>query len=529
MAVNVPTTEQIAAQNVSNFEVSLGQTVPLNDKAFYRVLSAIEAGLSTAQYKHAIDRIAQVLALTATDEDLDRIGSNYGVDRKPAVANISTINQPATNGTSIPVSLDYVSDASGLRYINNATVVAGVSGADLEVTCELEGAAGNLTAGDTLTIGRQIAGITSTTATFVSTVTTGVDRESNESYRRRVLQEIRTVGGGGNAVDYRTWAEEVTSVFRAFPFSGAPVAGTHKLKDPDMEETTAAYWNSGNSATLSKTTTFPHSGQRSLEVTRNGVNIPYAYQDCLTLGREYTITGYARSDGAGDGGGPPTPLLYNGSTLIWTGTTSALWQPFSVPITATDIQLRLASDATVGAPDVYFDDIAVLVTDSLPGDRVVYVEVFQSIEFDGLPDDAVLDAVRTSLNTDPDTGKARMVLGTTDEKLFVEPIIRSEFWVTITGLVVDPAQETALKSSLDTAADEYLRSVSPYVEGVDSAIDRNDVITGIKLSEVIQDTLNAFNASAESIVFNKDGEPTTTRYTMDENETAKLANSIIYA
>lgn len=517
MPVVIPTTAEIAATNVANFEASLGQTVPLNDKAFYRVLSAIEAGLSTANYKHAVDRIAQTLALTATGEDLDRIGSNYGVERKAAVASVAEINQPAANGTSIPVSLDYVGDSNGLRYINNATVVAGGGlGADLQVVCEVPGADGNLTAGDTLTIGRQIAGITSTTATFTVTITEGIDRESDETYRRRVLQEIRTVGGGGNAVDYRTWGEAVTEVFRVFPFSGAPVTYTKKLKDGDMEFADTSYWEAGNSATLTKSAFFPHGGSRALDIARNGVNLPYAFQYSLEVNRDYTFAGYARGDGSA------APSVSHGATVLWTGTTSTSWQTISVSFTAADTELRLASDATAGTDSVAFDDCLLTVTDSLPGDRVVYVEVLPAVDADGIPDQSHLDDVRDELNTDPLTSQARMVLGTTDEKLFVEPIVRSTFDVEITGLVVDASQETALKTSLDTGVDEYFRSVAPFVTGVDSALDRSDEITGIKLSEIIQDVLNAYGATAEVITFEKSGSPSVTRYTLAENETAKL-------
>ena len=516
MPVTIPTTAEIAAINVANFEASLGQTIPLNDKAFYRVLSAIEAGLATANYKHAVDRIAQTLALTATGKDLDRIGYNYNVERKAAVASVLIINQPATAGSTIPAGLDYRGNSNGLRYINAATVVAGIGiGADLQVTCETPGEDGDLKAGRELTIGRQIAGITSTTAAAVSVVVEGIDRESDEAYRRRVLLEIRTVGGGGNAVDYRTWSEVVIEVSRVFPFSGAPIAATKKLKDGDMEYGDSSYWSPGNSATLVKSAAAPQEGALSLLVIRNGVNYPYAFQYPLEINRDYSLSGYAHGDGVA------APSVSHGSTVLWTGTASPSWQAFSVSFTALSTELRLASDAVAGSAFVTFDACALEVADSLPGDRVMYVEVLPTVDADGIPDQSHLDDVRTTLNTDPLTGQARMVLGTTDEKLFVEPIIRSTFDVEIAGLVVDAAQETALKSSLDSGVDEYFRSVAPFVTGVDSALDRSDEITGVKLSEVIQDILKAYGATAEGVTFEKTGNPLVTRYALAENETAK--------
>jgi hypothetical protein len=524
VAVSIPTTAETTVQNVANFESSLGQTVPLNDRAFFRVLSAIEAGLSTGHYKFAIDRIAQTLALTATGQDLDRIGTNYNVIRKAAVAAILEIDQPAANGTSIPVSLDYPSDDNGLRYINNATVVASGGSAVLEVTCEESGDQGNLTTGATFTIGRQIAGITSTTATYVSTITEGIDRESDDAYRRRVLQEIRTVGGGGNGVDYQRWAEEVTEVFRAFPFSGSPVGITTKLKDGDMELAGLTYWTAGNSAIITKETTSPArtGSTKMLEIQRDGVNNPYAFQYSLEVGRDYTVAGYARGDATAG------PQILDGSTVLWSGSVAATWQAFSVSFTSQNTDLRFGMGTAPGTESVFFDDCTLALTDSLPGDRVVYVEVFADLDPDGIPTQAQLDTVREALNFDPETSLARMVLGTTDEKLFVEPIVRTGFDVTITGLEVEASQEAAAKASLDTGVDEYFRSIAPYVEGVTSPIDKNDTITGVKLAEVVQDILAAFSASAEEITFEVSGGSPVARYVVEENETGKLG-TISYA
>jgi hypothetical protein len=46
--------------------------------------------------------------------------------------------------------------------------------------------------------------------------------EDLEDYRRRVLDAERAEGGGGNAADYRSWAQSVPGVLRAYPFSGPP-------------------------------------------------------------------------------------------------------------------------------------------------------------------------------------------------------------------------------------------------------------------------------------------------------------------
>jgi uncharacterized phage protein gp47/JayE len=147
---------------------------------------------------------------------------------------------------------------------------------------------GNLDNGEELSISSQIAGA-QTVATVTATVTLGVDEESDADYRPRVLFSQRAVTGGGNATDHKIWAEAVTGVRRAFPFSGRP-----------------------------------------------------------------------------------------------------------------------ASEGT-----------------SYPGDRTVYVEAVTTIDADGLAPPSLLADVRDAINTDPDTGLSRSLLGLTDATLWVESIIRT--------------------------------------------------------------------------------------------------------
>ena len=113
MAFKVPTHKELYDQFIANFESNLNQTVPGNSKSFLKVESAIEASLLTGLYKFAAERALQALALTATDGDLDKIGSNYGLTRKNAESAQFTISLPATDGTIIPITVDFVGDSAG--------------------------------------------------------------------------------------------------------------------------------------------------------------------------------------------------------------------------------------------------------------------------------------------------------------------------------------------------------------------------------------------------------------------------------
>jgi hypothetical protein len=387
MALNIPTTQEIKEQNVANLETQIGQSAPINDKAFLRVLSAIEALMHTGLYKYAAERGKQNLAISATGSDLDRIGNEYEVIRKAAEATVLTITLPGTNGTVIPATVFFTGDLNGIRYYpdSSATVAAGV--ATMTVTAEEPGVIGNLQVSDTLSINTQIAGAEST-ATVTVIDNTGADEETDEAYRERVLFVIRSTFGGSNAADHKAWAEEVAGVRRAYPYSGQPV------DDP-----------------------------------------------------------------------PPT---------------------------------------------------------SYPGDRTIYVEATVAINADGIAPQSLLDEVRESINYDPDTGESRPALGLIDDTLWVESIIRTTFNVTIRGLDVDPTDEGAAKDDIDDALDAYLRGITPFVDGIDLSQDRNDLITDLTVSAIVQDVLNTYGGSAVEVDFALPDTIPLDDYRLEQGELAKL-------
>ena len=221
MSYPIPILAELNANHKARLESAIGQTAPTNDKAFISILAKTEAAEDIGLYKFAADRAKQNLALTATGDDLDRIGNDNSVARKAAQTAILTATMTATTGVTIPATIDFISDANGLRYRPVAPVVAVANVATLSLKCVVSGSQGNLDVGDTLEIASQIAGAqTTATATVVATI--GVDRESDVDYRPRVLFLQRAITGGSNATDHKIWAEAVTGVKTSFPYSGRP-------------------------------------------------------------------------------------------------------------------------------------------------------------------------------------------------------------------------------------------------------------------------------------------------------------------
>ena len=226
MAYPIPTLADLVAAHLARLESSLGQTSPINDKAFLNVLAATEGAEDIGLYKYAADRSRANLALTATGDDLDAIGQNEGIIRKVSVACVVVATIPATDGTIIPVNTVFIADANGSIYRTMEENIPSDDIASLNLQCSVSGSNGTLQVGDTLQISSQISGA-ETVATVLSITQTGVDTETDDDYRPRILFAQRAITGGGNAADYKTWAETVFGVKRVFPYSGRPVgAGT---------------------------------------------------------------------------------------------------------------------------------------------------------------------------------------------------------------------------------------------------------------------------------------------------------------
>ena len=398
MPYQLQTTLEMFEIFLANLEARLNQTSPLNDKAFNRVLAAAEAMNFTSLAKFAAYNVKQILIITSFGDGLDVHGAELDLSRKLAEATVLTATLPGTNGTIISQTIDFIGAANGVRYFLDSSEEIGVptSGvAELTMTAETLGAVGNLQAGDTLSIGTQVAGAETVATVAVITgeteaiLNTGADRETDEAYRVRLLDRIRAIFGGGNAADYRQWAQEVAGVTRAYPYAGKPI---------------------------------------------------------------------------------------------------------------------------------------LLLLESSPPDRTVYVEADTTIDPDGIAPQSLLDEVRDTITTDPVTGLARQPLGLTDDTLFVESIARSEFFVEIRNLTISDDLVAKAKSEIEDALTAYFVLIKPFVDGLDSILDRNDKITDLTVSNVVQDVLSANGGTAAGVAFGQTLGESLPEYQLSPGELSKLAS-----
>ncbi len=218
----IPTTKQVAETIVANFEAAINQKVPLTPQAFLRVVAAVNSMNHTGLYKYGADRVKENLAISASEEGLTVLGSEYSTPRKGETPARLRVSIQADPGTVISATNKYVGSANGELYTPDADGIESGGYIEQDITADDPGTNANLGVGAQLTLQNQVPGA-GRSAAVIEVLALGTEEEDLETWRARILFEIRTQGGGGNATDYKRWAELVPGVKRAYPYSGRPL------------------------------------------------------------------------------------------------------------------------------------------------------------------------------------------------------------------------------------------------------------------------------------------------------------------
>jgi uncharacterized phage protein gp47/JayE len=135
---------------------------------------------------------------TATEEALDAQGSNWQVERLPAVqatGTIKIIRESGTGALVIPAAWAQltlppsVPGGEGVAVLTtvDASFAEGVTEVTVAAQAVIGGTAGNISSGSLLTPLSPLSGISSSTGFVVATTFTGgVNQESDEAYRKRI-------------------------------------------------------------------------------------------------------------------------------------------------------------------------------------------------------------------------------------------------------------------------------------------------------------------------------------------------------
>lgn len=201
-----------------------------------QVLARTLSGTAYGLYGY-LDWIAdQILPDKADEETLERIAAlRLNRPRNAAQPAEGSVNFSAAAGAVLDVDIVLqAGDGRMYRVTDGVTTVAGTN--TTTIAAVEAGSLGNADAGLQLTLVQPVAGVTNAFAVIAPGLSGGIERESVESLRARVIRSYRVIPHGGSADDYETWALEFPGVTRAWcrgNYLGPGTVGLFVMRDND--------------------------------------------------------------------------------------------------------------------------------------------------------------------------------------------------------------------------------------------------------------------------------------------------------
>jgi uncharacterized phage protein gp47/JayE len=217
MPWSTPSLDDVRKQNRDYITARL-HSAAMVPNSVLRVLSDGNAGLAYLVLLY-IDWLAlQLLPDTAETEWLDRHAAIWlpGNGRKAATFASGSVTATGINGSILPQGsqLTGATASGGVLYETLAQITVGSDPTPVDVRAVDPGIAGNLDEGSSLAFVNAIAGVDGTVT--VVEMDGGVDVESDDELRERVLERIQQPPMGGAEYDYVAWAKQVPGVTRAW-------------------------------------------------------------------------------------------------------------------------------------------------------------------------------------------------------------------------------------------------------------------------------------------------------------------------
>lgn len=244
MAFVRPTLGELVSRVQADFVSRLDLPGVLLRRTMVAVLARVVAGAVHMLHGHLEFLGAQLFPDTSEDEFLVRQAALFGLVRTaPTFGTCSVGFYGPTAGVTIPAGTRLRS-AAGYEFETTAdgTLTSYFPfvqppSAAVSVTAVLAGAAPNVTGGTVLSLESPIAGVQSSAVVLNSpTPIDGVDEETTDALRARLLERIAEPPRGGTSGDYIAWAKQLAGVTRVWvtPLEFGPgTVGVRFVRDND--------------------------------------------------------------------------------------------------------------------------------------------------------------------------------------------------------------------------------------------------------------------------------------------------------
>ncbi len=227
MSFTVPSREAIASAFLADYAAAQPSKNVARGSDPYR-LGRVVSGVVWTLLAKLLYYVKQALPDTAEREFLERWGTVYSFPRLPAqgASALLGLRVTGTVGNAVTVGSELAHEDGTLYEVTTVGAVVGVSGyVDVDVEATSTGLATNKGTDEVLTFTSPPAGIDAD-ATVVVALTDGLDIESYDAYRVRLLAHIGDPPEGGAIHDYEEWAKSIAGVTTAYVWAHRRGRGT---------------------------------------------------------------------------------------------------------------------------------------------------------------------------------------------------------------------------------------------------------------------------------------------------------------
>ena len=235
MAFTRPTLEELNTRISTDIESRLTGGAKLLRRSTLKVLATVFAGAVHVIYGFLNWIYKQAFPDTAESENLERWSNIWGITRTPAEFSQGNVTFTGTNGVEIPAGTE-IQLSNGTTYTTDALGTVSGGTVTIAVTATVAGPDSDADASTAISLSSPITGITTQGTVAAGGLTGGIDEESDDDLRTRLLARIQNAPHGGNANDYVAWAKEVSGVTRAWvieAYLGLGTVGVTFVRDND--------------------------------------------------------------------------------------------------------------------------------------------------------------------------------------------------------------------------------------------------------------------------------------------------------
>lgn len=212
-----PALTELISRIESDMSSRLLSGAPVLRRSFLGVLARVFAGAVHMLYGYGQWIAKQILPTTADAEYLELHAETWGIVRLSGSYATGTAVFTGVNGSVIPEGA-VVQRGDGVQYKVDADATITAGSATVNLTAMVSGAESNALVSTIVALVNPVVGVNQSGSIGPSAMTGGVDRETDEQLRTRLLQRLQNPPMGGALADYEAWAYEVSGVYKPFVF-----------------------------------------------------------------------------------------------------------------------------------------------------------------------------------------------------------------------------------------------------------------------------------------------------------------------